>query len=84
MKRYSLFLCALAIGLMGLGQSWTKQYDRVDACNCGLALVEKNGKFGYVSEQGKLLVSLVYDEAMAFSEDRAAVMVGGKKNILTS
>ena len=47
----------LASTLVGVGQSWTKQYDRVDACNCGYALVEKNGKFGYVSEQGKVLVS---------------------------
>jgi len=77
-----LFLYVLATGLIGLDQSWTKQYDFVVDCNCGLALVEKNGKFGYVSEQGKLLVSLIYEVSMVFSEDRAAVMVGGSDVML--
>src|SRR5690349_3203464 len=78
MKRYSLLLCLLATGIYAVAQPWTKKYDRIDACNCGLALVEKAGKFGYVSEQGKLIVPLIYDEALAFSEDKAAVSVGGK------
>jgi len=78
MKKYSVVLFLLALSIICGGQSWTKQYDRVDACNCGLALVSKNGKFGYVSEQGKVLVPLIYDEAMPFSEDKGAIMMDGK------
>lgn len=78
MKKYSLLVSIMIISFICFGQSWTKHYDRVDACNCGFALVAKGGKFGYVSEQGKVLVPLIYDDAMAFSENRAAVMVDGK------
>jgi len=78
MKKFSLLLLIFSMGLFSSGQSWTKKYDRVDACNCGMALVSKSGKFGYVSDEGKVLVPLVYDDAMAFSENRAAVMQDGK------
>lgn len=78
MKKYSLLLCFLAAGVYAIAQPWTKKYDRIDACNCGLALVEKAGKFGFVNEEGKLIIPLIYDDAVAFSEDKAAVSVGGK------
>jgi len=78
MKKSSLLAVVLWISIICLGQSWTKEYDRVDACNCGFALVGKGGKFGYVNEHGKVLVPLIYDDAMAFSENRAAVMLNGK------
>src|SRR5689334_15522869 len=78
MKKYYLLLCLLAISLYTVAQSWAKQYDRVDANNCGLALVKKDSKVGFVTERGKLSIPLIYDEALAFSEDKAAVAVGGK------
>lgn len=78
MKTYSLLLCLLAIGFYTVAQSWEKKYDRVDACNCGFYLVKKAGKFGYVNEQGKITVPLIYDDAMAFSENSGAVSIGGK------
>ena len=78
MKKYSLLLYFLAAGLSTVAQKWEKNYDRVDACNCGLALVVKAGKFGFATDQGKLIVPLIYDEAVAFSEDKAAVAVNGK------
>ena len=78
MKKYSLLVWLLTTGMYVVAQSWAKEYDRVDACNCGLALVKKAGKFGYVSEKGKLIIPLIYDEGLAFSEDKAAVSILGK------
>ena len=78
MKKYYLLICLFAISICAVAQPWAKNYDRVDACNCGLALVKKDGKFGFVTEQGKVVIPLIYDEALAFAEDRAAISVGGK------
>lgn len=38
MKKYYLLICLFATGIYAVAQPWTKNYDRVDACNCGLAI----------------------------------------------
>lgn len=78
MKKYYLLICLFATSLYAVAQPWAKSYDRVDACDCGLALVKKDGKFGFVTEQGKVVIPLIYDEALAFNEDHAAIAIGGK------
>ena len=82
MKKYFIPLLFIAVSLQG--QSWTKQYDFVDDCVCGLAKVSKNDKFGYVNQEGKLIVPLEYDEALAFSEGLAAVKKGNRWGYLDS
>ena len=54
-------------------QQWARQFDFVDDASCGLALVGKGNKRGFVDKDGRLLVPLVYDEAMHYSEGMAAV-----------
>ena len=78
MKKYLFFLSALLLCAGVYAQKWEKEYDFVDACSCGLAHVAKNGKHGYVNEQGKVMIPLQYDEAYAFSESRAGVKLGDK------
>lgn len=39
----------------------------------GLALVKKDGKYGYINTKGKLVIDAVYDYAEDFSEGRAIV-----------
>ena len=54
--KYSLLLSALIFTLAGYGQAWTKQYDHVDDCICGLSLVGKGDKHGFVDKDGKLVM----------------------------
>lgn len=83
MKKYFLPWLLLAATIIQ-AQPWTKQYDFVDDCVCGLAKVSKDGKFGYVDQQGKLIVPVIYQEAMAFSEGFAAVKSESKWGYLDS
>lgn len=49
----------------------------------GLCAVQiKNGKFGYVDRDGKLVIDALYDAAAGFVEGRAIVKRGGKLQIL--
>ena len=82
--KYSLLLGAIVISMTGYAQAWTKQYDHVDDCVCGLSLVGKSDKHGFVDKNGKLVVPLIYDEAMTFSEGMAAVKQDGKWGYLDS
>ena len=52
MKKYFFIPIAFALSVTINAQQnqqqakWEKEYDNVDACTCGLAKVEKNGKHG--------------------------------------
>lgn len=76
--KYWLFLLFAAFANTGFAQSWTKDYDFVDGFQCGLALVHKNEKHGFVNPDGKLVVPTIYDDASAFSECMALVKKNGK------
>lgn len=53
-------------------------YDSVGDFSEGLAAVKRNGKWGYIDEAGRQIVSCIYDSARNFSEGVAAVEQGGK------
>jgi hypothetical protein len=84
MKKYLFLSASLIFMISGYGQAWTKAYDHVDNCVCGLSLVEKSGKHGYVNEQGKLKIPLIYDDGMTFSEGKAGVKTGDKWGFIDS
>lgn len=48
----------------------------------GMALVKKNGKYGYADESGKIAVPLKYDFAQNFSEGLAAVRIKDRWAVL--
>ncbi|MBK8142145.1 MAG: hypothetical protein IPK57_15040 [Chitinophagaceae bacterium] len=60
--KYSLLLGAIIISMAAYSQAWTKQYDHVDECTCGLSLVGKDDKHGFVDKDGKLVVSPYFHE----------------------
>lgn len=66
------------------GQAWTKNYDLVDACDCGIFKVSKNNKYGYTDDKGNLIIPLIYDEGMSFSEGRAAIKIAQKWGFIDS
>ncbi|MBK8953170.1 MAG: WG repeat-containing protein [Chitinophagaceae bacterium] len=82
--KYIFFLIGLIFTLSGYSQSWTKQYDYVDECSCGLSLVGKGDKKGFVNKEGTLVIPLIYDEALTFAEGYAAVKKDGKWGYLDS
>ena len=82
--KYILFFSAVWLSVAGSAQQWTKQYDFVDECTCGLALVSKADKHGFVTKEGKLVIPLIYDDALHFTEGMAAVKKDGKWGYLDS
>ena len=84
MKKWLLSLLSLWIVNAGFAQAWAKQYDHVDECTCGLSLVGKGNKHGFVDKNGKVVVPLIYDEALTFSDGLAAVMQNNKWGYLDS
>jgi len=53
------YLVSIASLQSSYSQSWTKQYDHMDDCVCGLSLVGKGDKHGYADKDGKLIVPLI-------------------------
>lgn len=53
------------------GLGW--QYDDIGFFYDGMALCEKDDKYGFISRKGKLIASLEYDDAYAFSNGYAVV-----------
>lgn len=49
------------------------QYDYAEEFSEGLACVMKNGKFGFIDENGKYVIQPVYENATSFSEGLACV-----------
>ncbi|MBQ8545178.1 MAG: WG repeat-containing protein [Alistipes sp.] len=83
LKRYLwLAICALVVGVLCfLGSMITfphLKYENVGAFSEGLAVVELNGKYGYIDKTGKEVISLKYEEAGAFEEGLAVVVLDGK------
>ena len=54
------------------------KYDFISSFENGLAVVQNNRKYGYISTDGKLSVGLNYDDAKPFSEGYGAVCQKGK------
>ncbi len=53
-----------------------KQYDKIYNFKEGLAVVKKDGKYGFIDKSGKEVVELKYDDAYSFSDGLAAVNQG--------
>ena len=50
--------------------------------NDGMAMVRKNGKYGFIDKEGKEIISCKYDEAIGFNEGLAVVKKDGKYGFL--
>ncbi|WP_299458287.1 WG repeat-containing protein [uncultured Microscilla sp.] len=55
------------------------KYDDFRAYEEGMAAVRKNGKWGFIDEQGKLMIPYRYDEVRSFKKGWAQVRTGKKK-----
>lgn len=55
------------------------EWDEVDNASCGLCLVKKDGKVGFVNEWGELVIPLVYDGAWEFTDNMALVRQGEER-----
>ena len=54
-------------------------WDEVGRFCCGLSKVKKDGKVGFVNEQGESAIPLVYDGAWDFSDDMTLVRQGDER-----
>ena len=56
-------------------QKWAKNFDYVDQCICGLSKIGKDNKVGYAVINGKIVIPVIYDEGLTFSEGYTAVRI---------
>ena len=49
--KYLFLVGSFLISLVGYEQSWAKIYDRVDKYFCGLSIVGKGDKHGFVNKE---------------------------------
>lgn len=54
------------------------KYDNVSNYSCGLGLVEKDDKYGYIDTKGVEIIPCNFDHAFSFSEDVALVRMNDK------
>jgi len=67
---------ALAQG--GGDASWNSGIQHIDAFSDGLAVVAKDGKYGFIDTAGRLVIPCEWDWAQPFTEDLALVMKDGR------
>ena len=72
----NLFILSNRKALISASES--QKYNRVGEFSEGLALIEQNGKYGYIDTQGNIAIAPQYDEAGYFSEGLVAVVLDGK------
>lgn len=84
MKRLCLLVLGLGLATALWAQKWAKDYDFVDECICTLSKVKKDGKYGYVNAEGKVIVPVEYAEALTFNEGYSAVRKADKWAFLDS
>ncbi len=61
------------------------EYDYADGFTEGLAMVGKNGKYGFINKQGKLIIPMQYDFTLSFfSEGLASVKKMGNLDLSTN
>lgn len=68
-------------GILNLKNEWLVQpqrFDHMDDFRDGMARVELNKKYGFVDENGKMIVPMIYDEVQTFTSNKAAVKRNGK------
>ena len=76
----SVALC-LQLSLFVLVTASVAQKRRTRKIDPGeLYLIEKNGRFGYIDRNGRMVIQPQYDWAFPFSEGLALVLVGKKQN----
>lgn len=67
-----------ALDIAGKTLTYSGEWDWLDSFGDGLALVEKNGKWGYINTSGELAISCEWDVASSFSEGLARVQKDDK------
>jgi hypothetical protein len=84
MKKIFVLPAILIMTIGSMAQKWTKEYVYVNELSCGLSLVEKDSKHGYVNKDGKVIIPLIYDDGMNFVEGKAGIMMGNKWGFIDS
>lgn len=81
-RAVSLMLCTMMLlsGMPGtaFAKAKTLPYERIESFSDGLAMVCRNGKWGFVDKTGKEVVKTKYTAVRSFSEGLAAVRRSGK------
>lgn len=60
------------------GKPWIFGYEQVNCSSENLASVQKNGKWGFIDNSGKVVIDVQYDEVKDFHEGFAGVKKDGK------
>lgn len=70
----------LCMPYMGESMSMADIYATMKPISCGLMVVcNKNSKYGFMNENGKLVVDQIYDKAYSFADNGLALVKKGEK-----
>lgn len=89
MKRAAVCFLALVCAAMlpigvsiaetALPERWeTEAFDMAYSFADGMAIVARDGKYGFVDTSGRIAIPLVYEDARSFGNGYAGVMIEGK------
>ena len=59
-------------------------YEDIEDYTDGLALVKKNGMFGFINENWEEVIPFVYEDAKPFWEEMAVVKINGKYGVINT
>ena len=79
MKTSLLLFVLFCLAYGADAQEWRDQFDQIGPVKQGLMWVKKGKKYGYVNEEGSLVIPLRYTDAGDFSEDLAWVEKRNRK-----
>ena len=71
----AIVIVASIVGIIMLSNSG---FDSMYSFHEGLAMVKKNGKYGYIDKSGNVVIPLEFEDAEGFYEGLAAVRIKGK------
>lgn len=54
-----------------------RKYNQIEPYSEGLAAVERNGKWGFINKDGRLIIPMKYDNVNAFKDGFSIVNIGG-------
>ena len=75
-----IIIVLLLLTLFGCNKN--ESTDRINLFSNGLLAVEIDGKWGYVNTKGDIVIQALYDEAAAFHDYKAVVLINEKMQLI--
>ena len=78
MKKILIFIITMILACGSVVSVYAEEWDEVNSYYEGFAIVEKDGKYGFIDESGKVIVYPIYDYLSSFNEGLSIAQQGEK------